>query len=263
MKTINTWILSAILAMSLPTFAATTLTSDLSDLWWNNAESGWGVTITQQSEIAFLTFYIYGTDGKPMWVTGQASFAGANAQGALVFNGTIYQSSGPWFGTTFNPATVNTVAVGSMTLTALLDSATLSYSINGVTVNKSITRQTFRNNDLSGQYMGAIKRVQASCVTPFNNGEINIGVDLSVANNATAFQMVIRDTNGIICSYGGDYTQTGKFGRSSGTYTCSGGVVGSYDAFEIDGGIQGLTGRFVASDNFCASVTGLFGVMRK
>jgi len=42
----------------------------LSDLWGNAAEPGWGVTVQHQSEVVFLTFFIYRADGTPYWVTG-------------------------------------------------------------------------------------------------------------------------------------------------------------------------------------------------
>ena len=43
------WLLS-------PFASANTFTTDLTDLWWNANESGWGVTATHQREVVFLTF---------------------------------------------------------------------------------------------------------------------------------------------------------------------------------------------------------------
>ena len=44
--------------------AATPFSVDASDLWYNPAESGWGVNLAQQGDTAFLTLYVYGSDGK-------------------------------------------------------------------------------------------------------------------------------------------------------------------------------------------------------
>ena len=79
------WICSLLFVAS-PAFANTFM-SDFSDLWWNANESGWGVTVTQQREVAFFTFFIYGADGKPAWYTGQTTFTSTNTQGAAVFMG--------------------------------------------------------------------------------------------------------------------------------------------------------------------------------
>ena len=48
---------------------AQSLGTAFSDLWWNPAESGWGVTIDHQQDVMFLTFFIYRNDGSPYWVT--------------------------------------------------------------------------------------------------------------------------------------------------------------------------------------------------
>jgi len=44
---------------------AQSLGTAFSDLWWNPAESGWGVTVDHQQDVMFLTFFIYRSDGSP------------------------------------------------------------------------------------------------------------------------------------------------------------------------------------------------------
>ena len=263
MNTLRKWILIA--AMSFCTSAfANTYTSDLSDLWWNENEPGWGVSVNHQREVLFLTFFIYGKDGRVLWYTGQASHVGQTPQGALVFTGGMYEyTGGSWFAGTFNAANVTGRSAGTMSFTAYLDSATLAYNIDGVAVTKVVTRQTFRNNDMSGTYIGAIKQNGSGCKAPYANGDVNRNTEFNVTTTANTLAMTVRQPDNSVCSYSGSYTQTGRLGRSQGTYTCPGGLSGKYDAFELDANTQGFSGRFITSDNFCDSVIGRFAAMRK
>lgn len=262
MANIAKWMAVAAMAFSASAFA-NTYTSDLSDLWWNENESGWGVNVNHQREVVFLTFFIYGKDGRGTWYTGQASNTGQDARGALIFSGGMYEFSGPANGTTFNPGSVVGRTAGTVTFTAFLDSATLTYTIDGVAVNKTLTRQTFRNNDLSGNYMGAIKQIQSQCTGGTPNGDFNTSVDFAVSNTASSFSMIVRKPDGSSCTYGGDYIQTGRLGASTGRYTCTNGASGNYNAFELEANIQGFLGRFLGSDTTCDSVSGRFAAMRK
>lgn len=262
MNTLRKWILVAAMSFCASAFA-NTYTSDLSDLWWNENEAGWGVNVNHQREVVFLTFFIYGADGRGSWYTGQASHTGQDARGALIFSGSMYAFSGPSNGTVFNPGSVVGRTAGTMTFTAFLDSATLSYTIDGVVVNKFVTRQTFRNNDFSGSYMGAIKQIQSGCLLPGGNGDTNSSIEFTVTNTINTFAMAVKKSDGGSCTYSGDYVQTGRLGRSNGTYTCTNGAVGKYDMFELEANIQGFLGRYFANDNLCDAVSGRFAAMRK
>ena len=262
MNTLRKWMLIAAMSFCASSFA-NTFSADLSDLWFNEKEAGWGVTVTHQREVLFLTFFIYGPDNRPAWYTGQATFAGQNAQGALVYTGNMFQFTGPYFANFFNPAAVSGRSVGTVKFTALVDRATLEYSIDGIVVNKIVTRQTFRGNDMTGQYMGSIKQNQFSCDAPAINGEVNSNTEFSIANSETSFAMTLRQPDGSVCTYSGDYTQTGRLGRSQGTYSCPGGLTGTYDFFEIEANLQGFLGRLIARNNRCDLITGRFAAMRK
>ena len=88
--------LTAAISFCAPSFA-NTLTADLSDLWYDEKESGWGVNVTQQREVIFMTFFIYGADGRAAWYTGQTTQTGQNSQGALIFSGQMFEFRGPYF----------------------------------------------------------------------------------------------------------------------------------------------------------------------
>ncbi len=114
------------------------------DLWWNvpaGSESGWGVNLTHQGDIIFATWFTYGLDGKPMWLS-----VTANRTAARTYSGTLNRTTGPAFSAVpFDPHRVAVTAVGTATLTfANGNAGTFAYSVNGVQQAKSITREIFR-----------------------------------------------------------------------------------------------------------------------
>ncbi|MEO8384378.1 MAG: hypothetical protein ABI583_03995 [Betaproteobacteria bacterium] len=262
MNTLKKWMLIAAMSFCASSFA-NTFTADLSDLWFNESEAGWGVNVTHQREVIFLTFFIYGPTGKATWYTGQAALSGQNSQGAATYTGTMYEFTGPYFANFFNPAAVSGRSVGTVTFTAFLDLATISYTIDGISVTKVVTRQTFRANDLSGQYVGAMKQVQSGCTGQAFNGDFNNVTEFSIAHNDKSLIMTARQPDGTVCSYDGSYTQNGRVGRAQGNYSCPGGLSGTYDILEIESNLHGFTARYVANNNVCSSVSGRIGAMRK
>lgn len=252
MKKSAAFLLSLVLC---PLFAfANTFTTDLTDLWWNASESGWGVTATHQREIVFLTFFVYGTDSRATFYTGQASFSGQTGAGALVFSGPMFETTGPWLGNPFNPNVVTRRQVGNVIFTAFVDSATLNYSVDGTAVTKALTRQTFRNNELTGNYAGVLSQTRTGCAIVANNGTVESVVGVSVSNSATTFAMITNE-NGTICNFVGNYRQSGRMGSSTGTYSCPG-ISGSYDMLEMEANPSGITARFTAQNNLCTQISG-------
>jgi lysyl endopeptidase len=112
---------------------------NVQDLWWNPNESGWGVNIAHQGSILFATLFVYGADGKPEWFV--MSNGSGNNQG--VFTGALYRTTGPVFNA--SPWSAPTVTqVGTMTFDfSTGNSGQLTYTVDGVQVVKTITRQVF------------------------------------------------------------------------------------------------------------------------
>lgn len=262
MKKISAILLSCILLAN--SVFANTWGTDWTDLWWNANESGWGVTTTHQGEVVFLTFFVYGPDNRPAWYTGQTSYSSTNAQGAFIFTGPLYQTNGPWLGTVFNPNAVGVRQVGTATFTAFITSGTLTYIVDGIQVSKSITRQTFRTNQVNAQLLGAFRQVQSGCRFPYGNGTYIAASNMSLVITANNLQMITSDlSTSSSCTYSGNYTQAGRMGRSSGTYACTGGVSGSYDAYEIEATWYSISGRFSANDNYCTVISGRFAALER
>lgn len=114
---------------------------NFTDLWWVSSESGWGVSITHHttSNVAFVAWYTYDFSGNPKWYVASACRISGNT-----CSDTLYETTGPPFGPTFNPAQVRVTAVGSISLSfSSLNNATMTYNVRGSTGTKFITRQAF------------------------------------------------------------------------------------------------------------------------
>jgi cyclophilin family peptidyl-prolyl cis-trans isomerase len=112
---------------------------DYTDLWWNESESGWGVSLTQQFGIIFAAWYTYDNTGKPVWyVVPNCPVVGSGCSGELyrVTGGAPITAA--WTGT--SPA----VSVGSVTFTFTSATAgTMNYSLSGTMLSRAIVRQTY------------------------------------------------------------------------------------------------------------------------
>lgn len=116
---------------------------DYSDLWWNENESGWGLNIAQHSPSnnIFAVMYTYGLDKKPAWFI----LPGGTWTASNVFTGSWYSAVGPAYSAVpFNSSQVSVSPVGSATLTFTdATHATFTFSVNGETITKPISRQPF------------------------------------------------------------------------------------------------------------------------
>lgn len=114
---------------------------DFTDLWWNPNESGWGVSVTQHGNNMFFRIFVYDTNDLPLLFV----VPGVTMTSATSFTGSVQLTTGPWYGITpFDPTKVVRTTAGTATLTfSDANNGTLSYTVNGVTVTKAITRLSF------------------------------------------------------------------------------------------------------------------------
>jgi len=114
-----------------------------SGLWWNPAENGWGVNFTHQGNALFATLFTYDANRAPLWLV---MSSGTMQSDGVTFTGDLYRTTGPAFNA--NPFTpigpANYTRVGTMSATfSGANSGTLSYTVNGVAVTKSIERLVY------------------------------------------------------------------------------------------------------------------------
>lgn len=119
------------------------LATNYQDLWWAapaGVESGWGINLTEQSNVIFATWFTYDVDGTPLWL----SVTAANTAPG-VYSGVLVKTSGPAFSAVpFDPGAVTRTQVGTATFTFRDGAnATFAYTVGGVAQAKAITREVF------------------------------------------------------------------------------------------------------------------------
>lgn len=253
------------LACTLPAHAST-FSTDYTDLWYIPSESGWGLNLIQQNNVLFGTLFVYGSDQTPRW------YVASDLEGSssTSFSGTLYRTTGPYFGvpwTGTSPAT----AVGSMSLVFTApNAATLTYTVDGVTVTKSVQRQTWRAENLSGKYLGGLVATGTSCTSGSNTDLLMLGT-LTVTQSGTNSTTMVENFNtsagaAAQCTFTGNYAQAGRQGTFSGSWTCTvngaPATNGTFTMSELQASIHGFNGRFQGKDQFCQSYDGHVGVMR-
>ena len=127
----------------------TTGANNYQALWWRSpagSESGWGVNLTHQGNILFATWFTYDANNKGMWLVmsdGEKQTGAAND----TYSGALFTTTGPAFNAQpFDPKQVTVTQVGTATFSFTdANTGTFTYTVNGVTQSKPITRQVFSN----------------------------------------------------------------------------------------------------------------------
>lgn len=255
-----------ILAASLACLAAagaqaTSVTPDFTDLWWNPAESGWGMNLIQQSDVLFATLFVYGPDRNPTWFTGSDMQYQGIVNGEHVFSGALYRTTGTNFSdSTFSAAQGTNVAVGTIVFRAAETNARVVYTVNGVTITKTIERQSWRLQDFAGQYRGAIVGTYSGCSA--NNGPYESVSTFSITQNG--FGMTISEAgDGYTCSYEGSYSPSGKAGYLEGSTFCSAGASSTFVISQMRVGQDHMAGKIVSRSGSTCTFTGRLGGVRR
>lgn len=215
----------------------TSAASPLTGLWWNANESGWGATITQQSNILFVTMFVYDTAGNPLWYTVSCTISAASCVGEM-----IKFSGGATPTTTWNGSGVTFSKVGTMTLNFTgNDTGTMSYILDGLGAGRQITRQIFGPPPpvaprLAGQWQGAIIETRSNCSQAQNNGgratygQYDIGMGVGTSG---AITISLAGVTGLQCSYNGTFTTNGARLLANGTVSCSDGKRGTWQSTTV------------------------------
>jgi hypothetical protein len=177
----------------------------------------------------FATVFIYGSDGKPTWITGELTF-GAN----LTYTGPSYVNTGPYYGSAWNPGAVTQRQVGTMTFVhQTVDAGTLTYSVDGVVVSKNVERQPLTLDTYAGTYLGSVTSTATGCANPAKNVTVTSSGSLTVTQTGTSATVVIPIAGNGSCTINGSYSQVGRSGRVDGPYTCTTGEAGTAILFQM------------------------------
>ena len=119
-----------------------TTTPPYAGMWWGGAgQDGWGVSIQQQGQTLFATWYTYGSDGKVTWFY----MPGGSWTSATTYTGALYRTSAsPWVGGVYNPASLKVIPVGTLRLDfSSPNAATMTSAVDGVTLTRPLSRFDF------------------------------------------------------------------------------------------------------------------------
>lgn len=213
---------SFVLALAALTSATGAHANNYQDLWWNPNESGWGINISQQGDVMFATWFIYGAGNQATWIfLSRAVRSGATGN---TFSGDIFQATGtPFAEVPFVPLQAsNLTRVGTATL-VFSDSrtGTLTYTVNGAQVVKQITRQVIGFYNVTGTYFGGLKREGSGCVSAALNGSALNQATYSVSHNVATGSITITEVGGTSCFFSGNTQVFGSILEGSGNFTCA------------------------------------------
>ena len=239
-----------LLILLLLTASAQAAATDYTDIWFNPAESGWGVNVVQSDAFIFLTFFIYGPDNKPTWYVASVT---QDASGN--FNGPLYSTNGygtsfalPWVpppppgGTQVGTASFQPTGPSTARLVYMLTSGPIL-----APVAKVIQRQTLTAITVGGTYSGAQNGAYSSCSISANNAPYTDFFNLQVtqlSNGTVTFAFTYEAFN---CTFSGTLVQQGQLYSVPGaSYQCASDPTFSANLTEIKATAQGIEGKFSA-----------------
>lgn len=256
-------LLAFLLALAVVPCRATTTTPDFSDLWYNPDESGWGMNVIQQDKVLFVTMFVYGSGGAPTWFVGSdVEYTGTSGP-STTFSGTLYRTSGGaiYSAPNFDPRAVTNTPVGTITFSAFGSSAaTVTYTVDGASVTRNVQRQTWRAENISGDFLGASTGTWSNCGS--RDGYQEYRAAYSVRYNAPSVQ-IIETTTDFTCNYTGTYEQAGRMGTISGNVTCTDNVNVPFLASDVQVSPLAISMRMTISQPGACVFGGRMGGMRR
>jgi len=225
---------------------ASTTAVEITDMWWNPAEPGWGMNVVLQNNIVFATFFVYDANQNATWYTAQLTKQLGNT-----WNGPLYATKGPWFGGAFPANSVTVKQAGTATF-ALSDinHANLAYSVDAVNVTKAVERQTWTIENYSGQYAGGFSISLTDCDPASYEGVQELSGSMTVAHSGPDFQVQVISGDGA-CTFTGTYTQGGRLGGVSGIYNCADDTQGTFQMSELIPSLNGFHGSMTGQNQYC------------
>ncbi len=261
--------IAATLALPFAASADSSSLPDYSDLWYNPAESGWGAHVTLQDNVIFMVLYVYDAQRQPRFFVASDM---RQAEAGQPFTGALYSTTGPVFSGAFNPANVTVRAVGTATISFnTVGTATLGYSVDGVSVTKSITRQSWRIPDYTGDYKGGLFATSTNCPSGLPSiaypGQVKISQSGDTMTIDSTFQPGFAVSG--ICKWTGKLSQLGTVvSINQGTYQCDffeepNTVSGTFTLTSIEANEAGFAGRYTANQGGTCNHVGYLGGVRR
>ena len=213
-------------------------TGYINDLWFPANESGWGLNLVEQGDRAFATLFVYDAQNRPHWYSASNLVAGTSG-GRPSWSGDLEESNGPYYGAQFDPSRVTRRVVGTMTF-VLQESGdgSLAYTVNGVSVTKTVKRFAFRRNDLSGSYQGSVVMRNDD-----PRGGSYDDANITINDQGDRVNMHIEILTGPTCDYTLNSFQYGAQRSLYGDYSCAG-MQGRIEMNDVLVTAEGFTGTY-------------------
>ncbi len=143
-KRVERFAFSAQKTICTSTTAARTGATNYQDIWFNDAEPGWGINLVHQGGTIFAAWYTYRADGQPQWLS--ASLQATSGAAMPTFAGDMVRFAGqPLAQINGAPATIGAAqTVGILQFTFNNgETAMMRYTLDGITQTKPIKRFVF------------------------------------------------------------------------------------------------------------------------
>jgi hypothetical protein len=244
-----------VLSVLLAAFAAPAAAANYWDLWYNPDESGWGVQVVQSNTYQFLTFFVYGADGKPTWFV-----ASLNEGATGTYTGPLFATTGTYYALPWDPAKRTTSEVGTVTFQSIdAYHAQVTYGLTGSPpVTKTVQRQSLTAHVLAGDYSGSLTGSVTGCTDPANNkstvrGRYNLAVS---QGGDTSASLTFTFVDGMVCTLSGQMSHFGALYRmANAQYGCTGqGITPGVTSATVErfhATQQGIEGRWTATAGGC------------
>lgn len=235
--------LPLLLAALLSARALDTAAADFTDAWHAPAESGWGMNVVHQQEVAFVTLFVYAPSGEATWYSSALATVGyLGANGLPVMSGTLHRTRGPAPGPGFDPDAVTRTPVGVAHLTPRsLDEVDLEYVVDGITVRRTVRRLTWRRDDLAEGYEASFAGRRTDSATGLAETFASAGpASLEVRDGVARLRF--RQA-GVACDYRGEHVPSGRIASVRGEFDCSDGRRGTFALTDLTVTPHGFNGR--------------------
>ena len=224
-------LLAAVLAAAVSPVLATPQARNATDMWFDPAESGWGLNLIHQGDTLFGTLFVYDTNGQPKWFVASSLSGGPSA-----YSGALLECAGPGIAEPFGASVVTCGSVGTMRFELGEGTAVVDYTVGNVRVAKQVRRFSFRRPSLSGVYEGYI--VQPGATREQDDWTFQVQ-DIG----STITMIASSDSQGS-CDYTGTPGQDGQLETVTGTFRCNGGTRTGTFSMRVDPSTEGFTGSF-------------------
>ena len=228
---------------------------EYTDVYYDPLQPGWGLFVVQSDTFQFVTFFIYGPDGKPVWYA-----AGLELDETGAYSGKLLAATGTYFADPWQGFTPTEVGTASFAPTDIY-SGTLTYALTGgPTVIKSVQRQTLTSYKMTGNYSGSMSGAITDCTDPADNsnafrGRFSLAVTQTEdASIALVFTFVDPNHEGLVCTLTGPLTHYGRLYQVAAQSICNGNVILTPGPFadtvnSLHPTGQGIEGRWSGPQN--------------